>query len=121
MKTILMPRRSPGNQFQVFKGCLNEPTNIKCHVGSVRSISGRGHQPAASILNKGFDASLTEAATWFAPSHPAMGAILVGMATPQQFEDACRGSKKAVAAGASDRRSVLQVQPKEPGIPRAMV
>jgi aryl-alcohol dehydrogenase-like predicted oxidoreductase len=40
------------------------------------------------LLEEGFAASLTEAATRFALSHPAMGTILVGMATPQQFEDA---------------------------------
>src|SRR5258708_16694502 len=33
-------------------------------------------------------ATLTEAATRFALSHPSMGTILVGMATPQQFHDA---------------------------------
>jgi aryl-alcohol dehydrogenase-like predicted oxidoreductase len=40
------------------------------------------------LVKEGFAASLTEAATRFAISHPAMGTILVGMATPQQFEDA---------------------------------
>jgi aryl-alcohol dehydrogenase-like predicted oxidoreductase len=40
------------------------------------------------LVEEGFAASLTEAATRFAISHPAMGTILVGMATPQQFEDA---------------------------------
>jgi len=40
------------------------------------------------LVREGFAASLTEAATRFAISHPAMGTILVGMATPQQFEDA---------------------------------
>src|SRR5262249_20580136 len=37
------------------------------------------------LVKEGFAASLTEAATRFALSHPAMGTILVGMATPQQF------------------------------------
>jgi L-galactose dehydrogenase/L-glyceraldehyde 3-phosphate reductase len=40
------------------------------------------------LVKEGFAGSLTEAATRFALSHPAMGTILVGMATPQQFEDA---------------------------------
>jgi L-galactose dehydrogenase/L-glyceraldehyde 3-phosphate reductase len=40
------------------------------------------------LVEEGFAASLTEAAVRFALSHPAMGTILVGMATPQQFEDA---------------------------------
>jgi aryl-alcohol dehydrogenase-like predicted oxidoreductase len=40
------------------------------------------------LVKEGFATSLTEAATRFALSHPAMGTLLVGMATPQQFEDA---------------------------------
>src|SRR5438270_1003341 len=36
------------------------------------------------VVKEGFAASLTEAATRFAISHPAVGTILVGMATPQQ-------------------------------------
>jgi aryl-alcohol dehydrogenase-like predicted oxidoreductase len=40
------------------------------------------------LVDEGFAASLTEAATRFAISHPAMGTILVGMATPQQFDQA---------------------------------
>jgi aryl-alcohol dehydrogenase-like predicted oxidoreductase len=39
-------------------------------------------------------ASLTEAATRFAISHPAVGTILVGMATPQQFEAALAAVEK---------------------------
>jgi hypothetical protein len=38
--------------------------------------------------------SLTEVATRFAVSHPAMGTILVGMATPRQFEDALAAVQK---------------------------
>jgi aryl-alcohol dehydrogenase-like predicted oxidoreductase len=41
-----------------------------------------------------FADSLTEAATRFALSHPAMGTILVGIATPQQFEDALAAAEK---------------------------
>jgi aryl-alcohol dehydrogenase-like predicted oxidoreductase len=40
------------------------------------------------LVTEGFAASLTEAATRFAISEPAIGTILVGVATPQQFEDA---------------------------------
>lgn len=40
------------------------------------------------LVKEGFAASLAEAATRFALSHPAMGTMLVGMATPQQFEEA---------------------------------
>jgi L-galactose dehydrogenase/L-glyceraldehyde 3-phosphate reductase len=39
------------------------------------------------LVTEGFANSLTEAATRFALSDPAMGTILVGIATPQQFED----------------------------------
>ncbi|MCC7274828.1 MAG: aldo/keto reductase [Alphaproteobacteria bacterium] len=42
----------------------------------------------AALVGDGFAASLTEAATRFAISHPAVGTILVGMATPEQFDNA---------------------------------
>src|SRR6201996_8888992 len=48
----------------------------------------------SALVKEGFAASLTEAATRFAISHPAMGTILVGMATPQQFEDALAAVEK---------------------------
>ena len=38
------------------------------------------------LVTEGFAASLAEAATRFAISHPAMGTILVGMATVDEFE-----------------------------------
>ncbi|MBX9648022.1 MAG: aldo/keto reductase [Xanthobacteraceae bacterium] len=47
------------------------------------------------LVEQGYAASLTEAATRFAISHPAMGTILVGLATPQEFEH----SLKAVLKG----------------------
>jgi aryl-alcohol dehydrogenase-like predicted oxidoreductase len=46
------------------------------------------------LVTEGFAASLTEAATRFAIGHPAMGSILVGMATPLQFEDALAAVEK---------------------------
>jgi aryl-alcohol dehydrogenase-like predicted oxidoreductase len=46
------------------------------------------------LVAEGFAASLTEAATRFAIGHPAMGTILVGMATPQQFEAALAAVEK---------------------------
>jgi aryl-alcohol dehydrogenase-like predicted oxidoreductase len=46
------------------------------------------------LVKEGFAGSLTEAATRFALSDPAMGTILVGMATPQQFEDALAAVQK---------------------------
>jgi aryl-alcohol dehydrogenase-like predicted oxidoreductase len=61
------------------------------------------------LVNEGFAATLTEAATRFALSHPAMGTILVGMATPQQFEDALTAVQKGpLPSAAFDRLSALQ-------------
>jgi aryl-alcohol dehydrogenase-like predicted oxidoreductase len=60
------------------------------------------------LVKEGFAASLSEAATRFAISPPAMGTILVGMATPQQFEDALAAVEKGpLPAAALDRLSVL--------------
>ena len=61
------------------------------------------------LVTEGFAASLTEAATRFAISHPAMGTILVGMATPQQFEDALAAVLKGpLPATALERLSALR-------------
>src|SRR6266851_2834250 len=60
------------------------------------------------LVNDGFAASLTEAATRFAISHPAVGTILVGMATPQQFDDALAAVEKGpLPATALARLSAL--------------
>jgi aryl-alcohol dehydrogenase-like predicted oxidoreductase len=61
------------------------------------------------LVDEGFAASLTEAATRFALSDPAMGTILVGMATPQQFEDALAAAQKGpLPQAALDRLSALR-------------
>ena len=61
------------------------------------------------LVEEGFAASLTEAATRFALSHPAMGTILVGMATPQEFEDAFAAVEKGpLPQAALDRLSALR-------------
>jgi aryl-alcohol dehydrogenase-like predicted oxidoreductase len=61
------------------------------------------------LVKEGFAASLTEAATRFALSHPAMGTILVGLATPQQFEDALAAVQKGpLPQAALDRLSALR-------------
>ena len=61
------------------------------------------------LVEEGFAASLTEAATRFALSHPAMGTILVGMATPQQFEDALTAAERGpLPQAALDRLSALR-------------
>ena len=46
------------------------------------------------LVQEGFASDLAELATRFAISHPAMGTILVGMATPQQFEHALAAVQK---------------------------
>jgi len=61
------------------------------------------------LVKEGFAESLTEAATRFALSHPAMGTILVGMATPQQFDDSLAAVQKGpLPQAALDRLSVLR-------------
>jgi aryl-alcohol dehydrogenase-like predicted oxidoreductase len=61
------------------------------------------------LVKDGFANTLTEAATRFALSHPAMGTLLVGMATPQQFEDALAAVEKGpLPQAALDRLSALR-------------
>src|SRR5262247_773365 len=61
------------------------------------------------LVREGFALSLTEAATRFALSHPAMGTILVGMATPRQFEDALAAVLKGpLPTAALDRLTALR-------------
>jgi aryl-alcohol dehydrogenase-like predicted oxidoreductase len=63
----------------------------------------------APLVTEGFAASLTEAATRFALSHPAIGTILVGMAAPQQFEDALAAVEKGpLPAAALQRLAMLR-------------
>ena len=61
------------------------------------------------LVREGFAESLTEAATRFALSHPAMSTILVGLATPQQFEGALAAVQKGpLPQAALDRLSALR-------------
>jgi aryl-alcohol dehydrogenase-like predicted oxidoreductase len=61
------------------------------------------------LVEEGFAASLTEAATGFALSHSVMSTILVGIATPQQFEDALAAVQKGpLPAAAIDRLTALR-------------
>ena len=61
------------------------------------------------LVKEGFATSLTEAATRFAISQPAIGTILVGMAAPEQFEDALAAVLKGpLPAAAFDRLTALQ-------------
>lgn len=61
------------------------------------------------LVEEGHAATLAEAATRFAISHPAMGVILVGMATPQQFEQALAAVRNGpLPRSALDRLAALQ-------------
>jgi aryl-alcohol dehydrogenase-like predicted oxidoreductase len=61
------------------------------------------------LVHEGFAASLAEAATRFAISHPDVGTVLVGMATPQQFQDALAAVQRGpLPADALDRIKTLQ-------------
>jgi len=61
------------------------------------------------LVDEGFAASLAEAAIRFAISHPAMGTILVGMATPEQFEQSLAAVQKGkLPQAAFDRLAELQ-------------
>lgn len=58
-------------------------------IGSAKSYEDdlRNAQVFMPLVREGHTASLAEAAIRYCIAHPAMGTILVGMATPQQFED----------------------------------
>ena len=61
------------------------------------------------LVAEGFAGSLAEAATRFAISHPAVGTILVGMATPEQFQQALAAVEKGLLPQAAlDRVAQLQ-------------
>jgi aryl-alcohol dehydrogenase-like predicted oxidoreductase len=80
-------------------------------IGSARSYEAdlARAQRLLPLVNDGFAASLAEAATRFAISQPAIGTILVGMATPQQFEDALAAVQKGpLPQAALDRLHALQ-------------
>ena len=80
-------------------------------IGSAMSYQGDlgRAQRLAPLVKEGFATSLAEAATRFCISHPAMGTILVGVATPQQFEDALAAVLKGpLPKAALDRVAALQ-------------
>ena len=61
------------------------------------------------LVKDGFASSLTEAATRFALSHDAMGTILVGIATPEQFDGALAAVEKGpLPKAALERLAELQ-------------
>ncbi len=80
-------------------------------IGSARSYEGdlKRAQRLMPLVKEGLAGSLTEAATRFCITHPAMGTILVGVATPQQFEDALAAVLKGpLPQAALDRLAALQ-------------
>ncbi len=61
------------------------------------------------LVQEGVASSLTEAATRFSLSHPGIGTILVGIATPQQFDTALAAvAKGPLPQAALDRVAELQ-------------
>jgi len=63
------------------------------------------------LVAEGFAGSLTEAATRFSLSHPGIGTILVGIATPEQFDTALA----AVAKGPLPQAALARVAELERG------
>ena len=62
------------------------------------------------LVTEGFASSLAEAATRFAISHPAMGTILVGMATIEEFEASLTAVLKGpLSPAALDRLNALTI------------
>jgi aryl-alcohol dehydrogenase-like predicted oxidoreductase len=80
-------------------------------IGSAKSydVDLRRALRFAPLVKEGYAATLAEAATRFCITHPAMGTILVGVATPQQFEDALAAVMKGPLPNAAlDRLAQLQ-------------
>jgi aryl-alcohol dehydrogenase-like predicted oxidoreductase len=80
-------------------------------IGSAMSYDGdiERAQRLIALVKEGFAASITEAATRFSLSHPAMGTILVGIATPGQFDEALAAVQKGtLPAAALERLSALR-------------
>ena len=80
-------------------------------IGSAKSYDAdlaRAHR-FVPLVAEGFAASLTEAATRFSLAHLGVGTILVGIATPQQFETALAAvAKGPLPQAALDRVAASQ-------------
>jgi len=81
-------------------------------IGSAKSYEDdlRNAQAFMPLVREGHTASLAEAAIRYCIAHPAMGTILVGMATPQQFEDALAAVLKGPLPDAALAR-LVELQP----------
>jgi aryl-alcohol dehydrogenase-like predicted oxidoreductase len=80
-------------------------------IGSAMSYEGdiERARRLLALVKEGFASSLTEAATRFALTHPAMGTILVGIATPQEFDGALAAAENGpLPQAALDRLSALR-------------
>ncbi len=80
-------------------------------IGSASSYDGdlERARRLKPLVEAGFAENLAEAATRFAISHPAIGTILVGMATPGQFEQALAAVQKGpLPRTALDQLTTLQ-------------
>src|SRR6266581_2347689 len=80
-------------------------------IGSATSYDGdlERARRLMPLVEQGFAQNLAEAATRFAISHPAVGTILVGMATPEQFEQALAAVQNGpLPPAALDRLTALQ-------------
>jgi aryl-alcohol dehydrogenase-like predicted oxidoreductase len=80
-------------------------------IGSANSYDAdlRRARRLLPLVEQGHAASLTEAAVRFAITHRAMGTILVGMATPDQFEQALAAVNKGpLSQAALDGLAALQ-------------
>jgi aryl-alcohol dehydrogenase-like predicted oxidoreductase len=80
-------------------------------IGSAQSYDAdlRRARRLMPLVTEGYAASLQEAAIRFAISQPAIGTILVGMATPAEFEQALAAVEKGpLEAAALERIAVLQ-------------
>jgi aryl-alcohol dehydrogenase-like predicted oxidoreductase len=80
-------------------------------IGSAKTYDAdlaRAHR-LMPLVEEGFAGNLTEAATRFSLSHPGVGTILVGIATPQQFDTALAAvAKGPLPQAALDRLAELQ-------------
>lgn len=80
-------------------------------IGSASSYEGdlARARRLQTLVAEGFSTSLAEAATRFALSHPAVSTVLVGMATPDQFEQALSAAQQGpLPKAALDRIATLQ-------------
>lgn len=76
--------------------------------GHTYAIDLQRAQRLMPLVTEGFASSLAEAATRFAITHPAMGTILVGMATIGEFEDSLAAVLKGpLPQAALDRLTAL--------------